>query len=349
MNRAKLIVAACFCFGLSLQSSAHAQSVDTLYEAAKKEGAVVIYAGGTLAAAQGLGHAFEARFPGIKVTVVATGASNTTAAKIEELIAKNKFDGDATFLQTVQEFALLERRGQLLRFEPEGADTLAPKRKGKAGDYFGFVQTPAVYVYNTEKVAPTDIPRSALDFLDPKFKNKLISSYPQDDEGTMYAFYTIVKKYGWSYMDKYMANEPVFVQGHANAMNAVASGEKYASLDPWVPDVVARKAAGKPIEFAYPQTDTVPVWWVGTAAFKAAAHPNAGKLFVAWMISKEMGKRFGGWPVRSDIPSAPGLRPLSALNLSDGYLEFLQDTKTIKALRARFAKIVGPIKQNPLP
>jgi ABC-type Fe3+ transport system substrate-binding protein len=56
-------------------------------------------------------------------------------------------------------------------------------------------------------------PVSTLDFIKPAFKGKLVSAYPADDDATLFAFMTIIQKYGWSFMDRYMANDPTFIQG----------------------------------------------------------------------------------------------------------------------------------------
>ena len=59
---------------------------------------------------------------------------------------------------------------------------------------------------------------------------KLITCYPSDDDATLYLFYTIVQKYGWDYVDKYMANEPNFVQGHLNVARSVGAGTNLGDL-----------------------------------------------------------------------------------------------------------------------
>ena len=81
------------------------------------------------------------------------------------------------------------------------------------------------YAYNTNLVRAEDAPKSALDFLKPMFHGKLISVYPADDDAALYLFHLIVQKYGWSWMDQYMANKPHFVQGHLPVARSVASGE----------------------------------------------------------------------------------------------------------------------------
>src|SRR4029077_5932186 len=88
------------------------------------------------------------------------------------------------------------------------------------------------YAYNTQHVAAADVPKSALDFLKPMFAGKLISTDPAEDDAAVMVFNSIVEKYGWDAMTKYMAQKPKFLHdGHASVSNAIAAGEMYATFD----------------------------------------------------------------------------------------------------------------------
>ena len=77
----------------------------------------------------------------------------------------------------------------------------------------------------------------------------------------------IVEKYGWDYMDKYMAQLSFVTTGHAAVSNAIAAGEKLTfdstSTTPRL------KAQGNPIE-PDSKADRTPVFLVGAAIFKDA-------------------------------------------------------------------------------
>ena len=63
------------------------------------------------------------------------------------------------------------------------------------------------------------------------FSGKVITCYPNDDDVTLYLFYTIVQKYGWEFMDKYMATNPQWVRGHLGTARDVASGQAAVTFD----------------------------------------------------------------------------------------------------------------------
>ena len=108
------------------------------------------------------------------------------------------------------------------------------------------------YMYNTEKVAAADIPNSALDFLKPSSEGKIVTAYPADDDVTLWVFYHIVQKYGWSYMDKYMAAKPNFIQGHLGEQRSIGSGQNLVTFDSILDITSELKRQGMPVDTHIP-------------------------------------------------------------------------------------------------
>ena len=151
--------------------------------------------------------------------------------KIDEQISDGKAGVDVAVLQTLQDFARWKRAGQLLRVVPEGWETIDATFKDPDAEWVGITVNLIAYTYNSERVQPTDIPQSALDFLRPQFKGKAVTPYPADDDVTLYLFHTIVQRYGWEFMDRYMANEPNFIQGHLGALRSISAGDNLVTFD----------------------------------------------------------------------------------------------------------------------
>src|SRR5262245_17791304 len=276
-------------------------AIEQPYQAAKQEGALTIYAGGAAAPHERRAVEFEKRFPGIKVSVTAD-FSNILAPKIDEQIQQGKLAIDLTIFQTLQDYVRWKKTGVLLPFKPDGFDQIDPSFKDEGGAYLGVWVSGLSYAYNTEKVAAADIPRSALDFLKPAFSGKLITTYPQDDDVTLYLFSTIVAKYGWDYMDKYMANKPSFVRGHLGVSRSISAGENVGSFDGIIGSSLAESRNGKPVAVFISNVDQLPIWSQTEAIFKDAPHPNAAKLFISWLLDKEQQSQIGTWSSRSDVP-----------------------------------------------
>jgi ABC-type Fe3+ transport system substrate-binding protein len=317
-----------------------AQTVDALYEAAKKEGAVVLVGGGPAPPYEKFAREFEQRFPGIKVTV-SGGPSNVHAEEIDKQIAARALRIDLAMLQTVQDFERWKTAGALLPFKPEGFDKVDAAWKDADGAYVGVQVSGLVYGYNTQLVLAA--PRTALDFLRPEFKGKIITTFPHVDDVTLYLYSTIVEKHGWDFVDKLKALEPAFVRGHLGVSRAIAAGEKALTFDAVAREVQQQSGEGKPIAMALSETEPMPVWAQAAGVFKDAPHPNAAKLFIAWYLQPEQQRRVGHWPSRSDVPPPEGLKPLSSYNLANAYRSFIMDEARAKTLRARYEAFTGPV------
>jgi len=322
---------------------ASAQSLDTLYQAAKAEGTVVLYEGGPAASWEAIGKEFSARYPGVTVKVTG-GKSNILDKQIDSQLANGKLDVDLVIIQTLQDFARWKQEGVLLEFKPEGFDKIDPASKDANGAYVAVMVHAHPYAYNPNLVKPAEIPRSALDFLAPRFKGKVVSAYPTDDDSTLYTFYSIVQKYGWSYMDRYMANEPRFIEGHLGVARSIASGESLVTFDTIASLSMEQKNQGQPQAIAFSQVDSLPIWPFTAAIFKAAPHSNAAKLFLSWYLEPEQQAKIGTWSPRSDVPAPYGWNPVMSYKVVNNYREFLANTQQLEELRKRFESYIGPVK-----
>src|SRR6202045_3291484 len=196
----------------SIAANANAQSRDELYLEAKREGALSLNGGGPAGLYEPWVQEFERRFPGIKVKLTAD-FSNILAPSIDREIAEKKLSVDLTIFQTLQDYSRWKKQGVLMSFKPEGWDQIHPSFKDPDGQFVGVAVYALSYAYNTQAIAGIDVPRSARDFLKSEFNGKVITCYPNDDDVTLYLFYTIVQKYGWEFMDKYMTNDPQWIRG----------------------------------------------------------------------------------------------------------------------------------------
>lgn len=340
------IVAAAIFAGSAARAQNAAQSAvqdaDQLYAKAKEEKALVLYGGGPAAPYERMAKDFEARYPGIAVAVTG-GFSNVLDRKIDDQLAAKKLDVDMAFFQTAQDFVAWKKAGVLLPFRPDGYDRIDPRFRDKDGAFTPTSVVLLTYAYNTKLVAPADVPTSALDFLKPQFAGKLVTAYPADDDATLYVFDTIVRRYGWGYMKRYMAQKPNFIQGHLEVLRSVAAGTNLVTFDSTSSTTGALKKAGQPIEFAFPARDVMPTFFITAGIFKAAPHPNAAKLFLDFYMAKEQQSRLGTYSARTDVGPPEGLKPLSAYRIEAGYLQFVSDPKRLAELRNRFERYSGPV------
>jgi ABC-type Fe3+ transport system substrate-binding protein len=338
-----LAAAAVFALAASAASlPAHAQSLDDFYAKAKDEGAFAFYVGGPTAPWEARAKIFEERYPGIKVTI-GGGFSNVLDQKIDAQIAAGKLEIDAAILQTAADYVRWKKEGRLLVFKPDGFDKMDAAFKDEDGTFWATMVNAVPYMVNSDKVAAADMPNSAEDFLKPMFAGKIVTAYPADDDVTLWVFCHIVEKYGWGYMDKYMAQKPTFIQGHLGEQRSIGSGVNIATFDSILDITEGLKRHGQPVESHIPTGDALPIWPLQGAIFKGAPHPNAAKLFLSWLLAPEQQSKLPTWSPRSDVPPPAGYKPILSYQVANDYRAFLTDQTKVAELRKKFEGFSGPI------
>lgn len=167
------------------------RSLDKIHKAALKEGGVVtLWHGGDEKNQQDfLKQAFEKRFPGITLNLT-VDLSKYHDVRLDKQLAAG---GDAVYvdsiiLQTLQDYPRWAKEGALLNYAPAGFDKVHNAFKDPSAAWYG------VYVFfwsngwNTDKLPGITPPVEYTDFLRPEFKNKLVLTYPHDDDAVLYAF-----------------------------------------------------------------------------------------------------------------------------------------------------------------
>jgi ABC-type Fe3+ transport system substrate-binding protein len=342
MRRKSVAAIAGIVAAIGFTGAALAQSADQLYAQARNEKTLVLYGGGPAAPYERMAKAFAQRYPGIDVAVTG-GFSNVLDRRIDEQLAANKLQVDMAFFQTVQDFVAWKKAGVLLPFKPAAYEAIDPRFRDPDGAFTPTSVVLLTYAYNTRLVNAAEVPKSALDFLKPQFAAKLVTAYPADDDATLYVFDTIVQKYGWDYMKKYMAQKPNFFQGHLDVLRSVGDGTNAVTFDSTSSTTGALRKAGLPIAFAFPADDAMPTFFVTAGIFRQAPHLNAAKLFLDWYMAKEQQGRLGTFSARTDVAPPAGLQPLSAYKIVAGYRQFVSDQERLAALRKKFESYTGPV------
>jgi ABC-type Fe3+ transport system substrate-binding protein len=135
-----------------------------------------------------------------------------------------------------------------------------------------------------------------------------------------------------------MANQPYFIQGHRDVAARVKSGEDLVSLD------ITNGSQSGSLKTALSSKDKIPVFFTAAGILKQAPHPNAAKLMVTWLLSKEVQtKNPALYSPRRDVPPPSGMPALTDAKFANGYRDFLGDGKRMPALRKRYEALTGPV------
>ena len=335
MSRGCFILALLFAFATRAPAPcAESISLDALYQQAATEGEVSAYLQGPPQVYAGLVQAFEAKYPKIKVRI--TSGRYDLMPKIDAQMAAGQMDADLAILQTTQDYVRWKRQGALQSFAPPDFNLIPTKLKDPEAQFLPVFLVMIGFAYNSAQISEPDAPRTIPDFLKPAFKGKIISTYPNDDDLTLYSNTLIVEKYGWGMIEKLLQQDMKFVRSHVLVAQETAKGERPATFD--------QISQFNKVSFVAPDDLPMPVYPITTGIFAKAPHPNAAKLFLAFATSKEQQQRMaasGAIAVRPDVDPPSGLKPLQSYRIADGYIGFISDEIRTKELRRRFEGYIG--------
>jgi iron(III) transport system substrate-binding protein len=311
-----------------------------LIEAAKKEGTVVLYSSMDLPVGEKLAKAFEAHYPGIAVQVERSG-SERLFQRVAQEFSSNIRAADVINSSDASHFISWKKNGWLAPFVSEDIARHFPPQ---FRDPDGLFATSRIWLssiaYNTNLVKPEDAPKSFADLLDPKWAGKMVKGHPAYSGTIMTATFETVRELGWDYLDRLSKQRVMQVQSSTDPPKKLSLGERAVMADGNEYGIVLLKEAGQPVEPVYPAEGT-PTISGPTGIFASAPHPNAARLFQAWLHSRETQQFFidftAQYSVHAQVQSKPGRRKLSDIKLMK------EDPAGVEAMteeiKTRYAKL----------
>jgi len=323
----------------SVAAPSEQEQLQALYQKAKAEGGeVTVYMGGDAPGQwDALAGAFTQQFPDVKLHLV-TDLSKYHDVRIDNQLATNDLVADVAVLQTTQDFDRWKQQGELLQYRPVGSGQVFTDAKDRDGYWTGVFYGVFSYLVNNDQVTSNF---TGTDLLAPQFKDKLILTYPNDDDAVLFGYKQIVDKYGWDYLSRLMTQNPTFVRGVPGSSSGVASGEYLASI------AVGGDARPNGTQ-VLSSGERFNSWAQRGAIFKQAKHKAAGKLFLSWLTSKstqEHAIATWTWSVRHDVAPPAGLRPLASYGNTDpnAFAAFMSDRGAVERFRGQVELYVGKV------
>ena len=309
-------------------------------EAAKKEGKLILYSSMDLPVGEKLGKAFEAAYPGITIQIERSGS--------ERLFQRI----DQEFGSGIRAADVDQHLGCVAHHHLEAEQMAGALRIGGYGPAFspeyrdpdGMSATSRIYLssmaYNTKLVKAEDAPKSFADLLDPKWAGKMVKGHPAYSGTIMTATFQLVRELGWEYMEKLSKQRVMQVQSSTDPPKKLSLGERAVMADGNEYGVVLLKEAGQPVEPIYP-AEGAPTVSGPTAIFASAPHPNAARLFQAWLHTRETQQFFidftAQYSVHAQVQSKPGRRKISDIKLMKEDAEGVE--KMAEEIKTRYARL----------
>lgn len=328
--------------GARAAAPAPAPVTPELIQKATAEGKVVFYTAVDLVLAAEVAKRFQEKYPGISVQVERTGSERVFQRLAQEYAASIHSD-DVVNSSDAAHFVFWKKHGMLAAFEPtEVAENYPATARDPDGTYAVWRSSLSPIAYNTKLVKEADAPKSFHDLLDPKWKGRLVKANPNYSGSIMTSTYETATALGWSYLEDLAKQDVLQVQSALEPPRKVASGEREVMVDGSEYYIYALIDQGNPIKIVYP-SEGVPTITSPAAVLKDAPHPNAARLFYAFIFSQSvqqiMVDRGGTRSLHKQVKDRPDHVPLSALKL------WPDDAAAIDAhsdeIKARYRQMFG--------
>jgi len=289
-----------------------------LIEAARKEGKVVWYTSVDVQVAERVAKAFEAKYPGVPVTVERSG-SERVFQRLGQEYGSNIHAADVVNSSDAAHFIIWKKNGWLAPYVPEDvAQHFPAEHKDPDGLYATWRATLSVIGYNTKLVKPEEAPKSFADLLDPKWAGKIVKGHPGYSGTIMTSTYETVQTLGWDYLAKLARQRVMQVQSATDPPRKVAQGERPVMMDGSEYVAIGLRDKGAPLAFVYP-TEGTPLIVSPSAVYAQAPHPNAARLFQDFLFSAEAQQQLvtvGGLrSFHKGVKPRPDLPPLGEIKL----------------------------------
>jgi iron(III) transport system substrate-binding protein len=282
-----------------LAGALRAQSWTEIEAAARKEGAVVLYHNFQPASAERIVAAFNADYPDIKVGEVRL-ASGAFYPRFAAEYAGGKSEADACSASWDERLQTWAQQGWMAEWQPPEATQL-PEDSRYDNRMWAIQAVREMIIFNTRKVSAAEAPKDWPDLFDAKWKGRVGMNPPWRSTGPQTALAFLEKKHGMKDLAERMkALDVRFFNGSAGVIQAVTRGDVSVALLTDLP-LNAALADGVPLQAVYPPSG-VPFLPIVTFVPAKAAHPNAGRVIVNWLMSEK------GQTAIQELSGAPGTR-----------------------------------------
>ena len=310
-------------FGTAVFAAAAAakpESLDELYEKAKKEGGKLnLYLALSQRSGEVIPPAFMKRFPGVTIDHFDATADQLVARHVAELrggrVLADVFGGALPYMTQMAEQKLLEPIAL-----PEAAAYPAQLKS----EHWVATDTQFYIIgWNSTLVKKGEEPKGFEDLVNAKWKNAVMGE-PRDYQlliGLAKRKYNSDDR-AVELLKKIAANQVEFHRGHSQLAEFLVAGQRAVCFTCYAHHFPPRVKKGAPIQSLL----TEGIGEVGGAVsiLKGAPHPNSAMLWARWAISEE-GQRV--YAQAGETPAHPNVEPVEKVRPTTAYMLSLDDGK----------------------
>jgi iron(III) transport system substrate-binding protein len=272
-----------------------------LVNGAKKEGTVTWYVAMNRAYAQDLINSFEAQYPFLKVNALTGGGGALLNRVLAEHRAKSfQYDVFNTRSMTIN---TLKKAGAIMRYRSPYRSSLRDGFYDREGYLNGIFATPLVFIFNTKLVNRKEAPASIEDLLNSKWSGKMaVDDESFDWLAALLDYYGEAR--GTELAAKLGQQKLNVRRGPTLLTQLVAAGEFFVEIDGHHQEAIAKKKAGAPIDYNFPQPFVPAKSLIPIYMSSRPPHPHAAALMADFLMSKkgqEIMSAHGRWVGHREI------------------------------------------------
>ena len=308
--------------------------------AAKKEGKVTWYSSLTLPVSQAVCNAYNKKKTGIKCILHRDGSGKLYRRYLQERKG-GIYVADVIHTSNLGHFLNLKAKKIITPYKPAGTGNFNSMFVTK-DNYWTILRAGVLMpFYNTKKISAKDAPKTYADFLDPKWKGKIVHSHPSYSGFVTNGMINIVNRFGWGYYEKMAKQKPKIVQSAAGGIPLVARGELWLGAGTTSYSLLKQIQKGEPLKPIVPPTGLALIT-SPNAVFTKAPNPNAARVFADYLFTKENMQLLAdlflyvGNPDVKYPKGLPALKDIKLMAIGGAELK-----KKNKPTRAKFKKLFG--------
>jgi iron(III) transport system substrate-binding protein len=306
---------------------------NSVVEKAKAEGEVVLYTAWGLDTVQAVQAAFTKKYPFIKFEARRTGSERLLTITITE--QKQKLFRADVFSGSHLAMINHKKVGHLQKYVSAEHRAFPNEYKDPDGYWTAYYMDTRVLAYNTRLANRENVPKTYEELLLPKWKGKMAMD---DADYILYGslLEMMGRERGLSFMKKLAQQDLIIRSGHSLLTQLLIGGEFPIYLDGFGSNIEKFKAQGAPLDWVALEPVVVSLNPMGMAV--NAPHPNAARLLVEFLLSKEgqeVGKSVAKIPARTEVePPYPRLTKGLKLfpvpsSVADRYGEIVKEFREI--------------------
>jgi iron(III) transport system substrate-binding protein len=323
---ASRIVVSSLLLGFGCITTAHAASaptknetLDEVYEKAKKEGKLTIYAALSANSIDVIFSAFRKRFPAVVIDHVDLTGDKLIARIVTEArggrVLADVFGSALPYTMQITEQKMLE---------PMAIPETAAYPASLKSDFWVATDTQFfITAWNTNLVKKGDEPKNFEDLANPKWKDKLMGEardfqllvgfakgkYKSDDKAI-------------DLLKRIALNQPEFHRGHSQLVEFLVAGQRAVCFTCYAHHFPPRVKKGAPIQALL--SEGVGEIGGSVGMLKGAPHPNSALLWARWVASEE-GQRV--YAQAGETPAHPHVDPIEKVRPANAYMLSQDDVK----------------------